>query len=131
MRTEIKHRILLTCAYLYLFLGYACILYEFSYYVRTTSKPIGWMILNLETLALYLIYVAINDIIVKKVISTKILHVAEALLFISWVSVLWSDIMFVNRWTSDQDLEGKKHAQICIRQLWSQFKAKNFIWHYE
>lgn len=97
MRTEIKHRILLTCAYLYLFLGYACILYEFSYYVRTASKPIGWMILNLETLALYLIYVAINDIIVKKVISTKILHVAEALLFISWVSVLWSDIMFVNR----------------------------------
>ena len=97
MRAEIRHRILQICAYLYLVTGYAYIIYNFSYIVRITNKPLGWFMLNVGTLDLFAIYVLINHLLVKKIISTKILYVFEVLLFIAFFTLWWSDIMYENR----------------------------------
>lgn len=97
MKADIKHHIKLFISYLYLTIGYAFIIYDFSYSVRTAAKPIGWGMLIIFTFGYYSIYVLINHLIIKKIVADKILNVIDLLLFLSLITLIWSDIMFENR----------------------------------
>ena len=82
------------CAYLYLLLGYATIIYLFSYYVREAVKPISWAIITALALVGYFVYLIINHLLIKRVISKKILIGIELLLLLTLFVLWWSDIMY-------------------------------------
>lgn len=94
MKKTIKDLMLKIFAYLYLIAGYIYIIYYYSYEVRIQDKPLGWFFLNVGILDLLAVYVLINHLLVKKVISNRTLFIIEAFLFITYVTIWWSDIMF-------------------------------------
>ena len=69
----------------------------FSYKIRMLAKPIGLALLVVSTLGFYAVYIVINHLIIKKIISKKVLITIEILLLITLYALFESDIMFENR----------------------------------
>ena len=95
-----KYILLITgISYAYLFISYIAITYNFSYKIRTAAKPLGDFILILDTSIYLIVYMAINHIVIKRIIPQKTLCIIEFILFITLCVLWWSDLMFENRHT--------------------------------
>ena len=81
-------------SYLYIVIGYSCIFYFIAYYIRVEDEPFGWMIRQCEGLLLFIAYAAINHILMRKVISNKLLIIIETLLFVSMLTLIISDLRY-------------------------------------
>ena len=93
-RTILLKRII---SYLYLFISYAAIIYNFSYNIKIMAKPIGSLLLCLYTIGYCIIYAIINHLVIKIVVSNRVLLLIEWLLFVTLCVLWWSDIKYENR----------------------------------
>ncbi len=92
---EKKHkRLLYVLSYLYIFFGFSYIINYISYHIRITNKPLGWVVLLFDTLVYFAVYIAINHILIRKVISSKLLLMIEALLFVAMLTLVISDLEY-------------------------------------
>lgn len=80
--------------YLYIIFFYSYIIYNFSFYVRITNKLEGWAMLVGETLLYIIVFIIVNHVIVKRVLSTKTLIIIEVLLILTVVTLIGSDLMY-------------------------------------
>lgn len=97
MNKNIIPRIKKGGAYIYLLCVFAAIIYNFAYAIRIVAKPLGMIVLISQSIGYEIVYVIINHLFIKKVVSNKILIAIEVLLFIALCTVWWADIMYVNR----------------------------------
>lgn len=83
-------------AYVLLYGGFLFIIICYAYNVRTASKPIGWFLLNMATLIVYLVYVLINHILVFRVVSHRVAWIFDSLLLCALLSILCADLWYVS-----------------------------------
>lgn len=96
-----KYRILKICVgYCYVFISYIAIIYSFSYYIRSASKPIGNFILIIDTSIYLIMYMAINHLVIQRIICKKTLWIIELILIITLCVIWWSDVRYENRNTT-------------------------------
>lgn len=69
----------------------------FSYNVRHAVKPLGYFLVLLIISGIFLLYVAINHLLVRLVISHKILLIYDILALIMLISIMLSDLWAENR----------------------------------
>lgn len=79
-------------AYLYLFGSFVFFALFFSYNVRIADKPIGYILILMIISCIYLFYVLLNHLLVRLVVSHKILLLFDMLTLIMLICVLLSDI---------------------------------------
>lgn len=77
-------RIFKTKAYLYIFIGFAYIVYCLFYDMRMGPMPI---LVIIYALLVFIVYAAINHIFIRKKISHKMLILIEALLLVTMVTL--------------------------------------------
>lgn len=82
--------------FVYLFGTFCYMALFFSYNVRVADKPLGYFLILMRTLGIYLLYVIINHLIVRMVISHKILLIFDVLAFIMLMSIMVSDLWLEN-----------------------------------
>lgn len=79
-----KYHILKSIAcYLYLFMSYTAIIYKFSYGIREIIEELGMYLLIRDTFYYLLAFFIINHLLIKKVVSNKIVLVIEIILLIT------------------------------------------------
>lgn len=83
-------------ALMYLFGGFSYMTLFFSYNVRIAVKPLSYFIITLIAMGIYLLYVVINHIIVRLVISHRILLIFDILALIMLISITVSDTWIEN-----------------------------------
>lgn len=94
MKKNMRQIIKYFCTYLYLILGYSFFIFYLSYRIRITNKLEGWLVLLIFLLLCFIVYTAINHIVIKRVISNKMLIVIEAMLFLSMFILVISDFRY-------------------------------------
>ena len=82
----------------YLFGAFCYMTLFFSYNVRIAVKPLSYFIIILITIGIYLLYVIINHLIVRHVISHRILLVYDILALIMLICIMVSDSWVENRY---------------------------------
>lgn len=93
MNTKASNRIRKILANVYLYLAYIVIFYNFISHLRFNC-PISIFIIIMETLGYLISYILINHLLVKKVISHKILMTMEIILFVSLFLVLFNGAVY-------------------------------------
>lgn len=83
-------------AFTYLIGVYCYMALYFSYYVRIADKPLGYFIVSMRTLGIYLLYVVVNHLIVGFVVRHRILLIYDILAFIMLWCIAKSDIWIEN-----------------------------------
>ena len=91
-----KQQIIKYIAYLYLILGYSSIILFLSYCLQTGSKPIGWLLIIAMGLIYFIAYSAINHLLIRKVLSNRLLIIIEVLLIASMLALIISDGIYEN-----------------------------------
>lgn len=94
MGKKLRNYVIYLLSYFYVVIGYSCIIYFISYYIRVEDEPFGWMVRQCEGLLLFIAYVAINHIFVRRVISNKLLIIIEVLLIVSMLTLIISDFWY-------------------------------------
>lgn len=84
-------------AFVYLFGTFCYMALFFSYNVRLSDKPLGYFLVLLIISGIFLLYVAINHLLVRLVISHKILLIYDILALIMLISIMLSDLWAENR----------------------------------
>lgn len=99
-RIQKNRRILSTrfIAFVYLFGAFCYMALFFSYNVRVAVKPLSYFVILLIMSAAYLLYVAFNHLLVRLVISHRILLIYDFLALIMLVSIIISDVWAENRY---------------------------------
>lgn len=93
METGIRQIIRNILVYLYIIFFYSYIIYNFSFHVRLTNKLEGWAILVGETLLYIIVFIIVNHVLVKRVLSTKALIIIDVLLILTVLTLIGSDLM--------------------------------------
>ncbi len=91
-------------SYLYIFTGFLCIIYFISYNIRIAIKPLGWAIMLFNAVLCFIVYITINHIIIRRIISNRFLIVIEALLFSAMLTLVISDVRY-------EDYQHQKYLQ--------------------
>ena len=65
-----------------------------SYYVCIANKPLGWACMIAIALTYFIVYTVINHILIRKVISNKLLIIIEVLLIVSMLTLIISDVRY-------------------------------------
>lgn len=81
-------------SYLYIFIGYSYIIYYISYSIRIANKPEGWALMLFFASLCFIAYSTINHILIRKIISNKLLIIIEALLFVAMLTLVISDFKY-------------------------------------
>lgn len=79
-------------AYGYLILAFISTLYFFSYNLRVSPRPLGWIMSNLLALLIFIVYAIINHLFIKRVLNKELIVVVEILLFLSILATIISDV---------------------------------------
>ena len=72
-----------TGAYLFLYVGFIYIFYDYAYDAWLCPKPIGLMLVLLKSLVLILLYSLVNHLLIKKTIGLKTIVVFESILLVT------------------------------------------------
>lgn len=83
-------------SYIFIIALFIAIVFYFSYHIRIASKPIGLFILVGQIALMYIVVLISCMIIPKKFISKKKILLCLILLFVTLVTLFYSDISFVN-----------------------------------
>lgn len=76
---------------MYLILGYSYIVYYISYTIRITNKLEGWAVMIGIVLLYFLAYMGINHILIRRILSNKLLIIIDVLLFVTLLTIVISD----------------------------------------
>lgn len=74
-------------SWLYLIGSYIYMLEYFKAGINESSRPLGWFFVVCVTILMYLVYVLLNHVIIKKFVKHKLLFTIELLLMISLLVV--------------------------------------------
>lgn len=74
-----------TGCYLFLYFAYTVILYYFSYCAWFFIRRIGFTIIPMTMIVLFLSYILINHLLIKKVVGLRIIIIFESMLFITLI----------------------------------------------
>ena len=83
-------------SYLFLYLAYIGIFYDFAYNAWVCVKPISLMLVVLRSVLFWLVYVVINHLLIKRYVKTSSLVIFESVLLLTLVAlfkcygVLWN-----------------------------------------
>ena len=69
-------------AYLFLYVEFIAIFYNYAYYAWICAKPIGLMLVLLRSLGFLLLYALTNHIIIRKIVGLKTVVIFETILFV-------------------------------------------------
>lgn len=69
-------------AYLFLYVTFMGIFYDFAYDAWVCPKPIGLLVVLLKSLGFLLLYALVNHILIKKVLGLKTVVIFETILFV-------------------------------------------------
>lgn len=94
MKENVRKIIGIIIAYIYLLVGYSYIIYYVSYTIRITCKPLGWAMMLAIALMFFIAYVIINHILLRRILSKKLLVIVEVALLVSILTLVWSDISY-------------------------------------
>lgn len=94
MEKKPHNYIIYLLSYLYIFIGYSYIIYYVSYNIRITNKLEGWAYMIAVALMYFIGYSVINHLLIKKILSNKLLIIIEVLLFVSMFTLVISDFMY-------------------------------------
>lgn len=72
-----------TVAYMYLYTAYTGIFAYFAYSIKYACRPLGMLLVIFYTIICFLIYIIINHLLIRYVISTKILILFETVLLLT------------------------------------------------
>lgn len=89
-----KKEILRVLSYLFVVGGFSYIIFFISYYIRITNKLEGWFFMLCIAVFYFIVYIALNHILIRRVISNKFLLMVEALLFVSMLTLVASDLSY-------------------------------------
>ena len=89
-----KKEILRVLSYLFVVGGFSYIIFFISYYIRITNKLEGWFFMLCIAVFYFIVYIALNHILIRRVISNKFLLMVEALLFVSMLTLVISDMSY-------------------------------------
>ncbi len=78
--------------YVFLYVGFIALFSFYSYIIEITAKPMGMFLFSCFALILFILYVLINHIFVRRVIPTRVLIIFESLLIIALLTVYESNI---------------------------------------
>lgn len=68
--------------------------YYISYSIRIANKPEGWALMLFFASLCFIAYSTINHILIRKIISNKLLIIIEALLFVAMLTLVISDFKY-------------------------------------
>ncbi len=74
-------------SYIFLYVAFLCIFYDFAYNAWVCVKPIGLMLVILRTFAFWLLYILINHLVIKRILKVKILLIFESVLFLTLLNL--------------------------------------------
>lgn len=87
---------LIPWAYLYLYGGFVGLTLFYACNIGIATKPVGAMLLSLGAIALFMLYVLINHLFVKRVLASKILFIFETLLLMALICIFCGDLYSSN-----------------------------------
>lgn len=99
--------------YFYEYVIFITLLVYYAYYINEASKPLGLFFLSLSAFAIYVVYITINHLFVKKVITHNILLIVESLLLVALLSIFYSNLMYE---THKSDLWAVTHGSQQVEQ---------------
>lgn len=79
-------------AFVYLFSGFTFFALYFSYNIRIAAKPLGYFLILMITQGLFLLYILINHLLIRIVVSHKTLLIFDLLTIIMLVCIFLSDL---------------------------------------
>lgn len=94
MKRNVRQIVIYILVYVYLILGYSYIIYFISYNIRIANKAEGWIVMLVVALLYYILYIAINHVIIRKIISNKLLIIIDALLFTAMLTLVICDMNY-------------------------------------
>lgn len=100
-------------AYSYEYVVFISLMVYYAYHINEASKPLGLFFLSLIVFVIYVVYIAINHLFVKKIIAHKILLIIESLLLVALLSIFYSNIMYE---THKSDLWRVTHGSQQVEQ---------------
>lgn len=97
MNDKIQNSLMKLASYLYLYLTYIAIVFYFSYKggILGDYFDIGYLSVILRTLAYFIAYIAMNHLVVIKIVSSKIVITVEMVLTITLLTMCCSDILLM------------------------------------
>lgn len=79
MKKNRKILIKRSIALIYLYGFYTCMILYYSYNIYIADKPISYFLLLLKSLGIYILYVAINHLLIRRVIQNRTLLIFDML----------------------------------------------------
>ncbi len=80
--SRLKEIFKLTGAYIFLYVAFIFIFYNFAYDAWICSKPIGLMFVFLKALMYYVPYLIFNHLLLKKIVGLKTVVIFETILLV-------------------------------------------------
>ena len=81
-------------AYSYEYVIFISLMVYYAYYINEASKPLGLFFVSLIAFVVYVVFITINHLIVKKIIANKILLIIESLLLVALLSIFYRNLMY-------------------------------------
>lgn len=78
-------------AYIYLYACFVFFVFNFSYYLQISVKPLGSLMITVYFALLYIVFILINHLIIKRIIANKIILIIESILLLTLFALFNSD----------------------------------------
>lgn len=77
-----------TGSYLFLYLAFIGIFYDFAYNAWIAVKPISLMIVIFRSVILFILYFTINHVLIKRILKKNTVYIFESILFLTIFTLL-------------------------------------------
>lgn len=84
-------------AYVYMYTGFMLQLMYFAFYAETAHRPLELAFVILSSIIFFIIYTLINHILIKSVLSIKVLILFETLTLITVFGLFFGYVLLWNR----------------------------------
>lgn len=84
-------------AYLFLYVTFMGIFYDFAYDAWVCPKPIGLLVVLLKSLGFLLLYALVNHILIKKILGLKTVVIFETILLVLFFVLIYCYAALENR----------------------------------
>ena len=74
-------------AYGFLYLAFLCIFFDFAYSAWIAVRPLSYIIVIFRSFILWIIYVAVNHLLIRRIISKITIMIFESILFLTLLTL--------------------------------------------
>lgn len=79
-------------AYFYLFASFMAFTIFYAYNLRLSPFALGFIIFIISIVLMYVVYIIINHLLLRKIISHKLLLIVESVLLLTFLGITTGDI---------------------------------------